>query len=80
MGFRNFLKKQIEKIAGCVILKSLPFGMDPISDIYSILKNYKIDTIIDVGANTGQSALRIIKQLPDVLIHCIEPSLKHFKF
>jgi FkbM family methyltransferase len=69
----------MENLIDCVILKSLPFGMDPISDIKSILENYKIETIIDVGANTGQSALRLIKQLPDAVIHCIEPSFETFQ-
>ncbi len=37
------------------------------------LKEYNFRTIIDIGANEGQFAGRILSVLPDAEIHCFEP-------
>ncbi len=52
------------------------FGYDvvryhPLFEI--ILKKYDIRTVIDVGANTGQFALSIHRQLPHAMIYSFEP-------
>lgn len=78
MGLRNFLKKRIEDVTGSIILKSLPFGIDPIQDINLKLNNYSIDTVVDVGANIGQTAISLRKKLPEAVIFCIEPSKKMY--
>lgn len=73
MGLKNSLKNVIEKNAGILILNKTPFGIDPLTDIQNSLGNYSIDTFVDIGANTGQSALNVITKLPRVRIHCVEP-------
>jgi len=79
MGLRTVLKNKIEKLTGLIILKNLPFGIDPIADILSLLTHYSFGTIIDVGANTGQIAMRVIEKLPEAKIHCIEPWFETFQ-
>jgi len=37
------------------------------------LKKYKIGTVIDIGANEGQFAKKILSVLPMAEIHCFEP-------
>ncbi len=37
------------------------------------LKKYQIDTIIDIGANEGQFAQKILTLFPESAIHCFEP-------
>jgi len=36
-------------------------------------RDYKINSILDVGANTGQSAFEFHRALPHARIHCFEP-------
>ena len=52
------------------------FGYDlvryhPVYDI--ALKKHAIETVIDIGANTGQFALSIHEQLPHAMIYSFEP-------
>ena len=52
------------------------FGYDivhhhPVFDI--ALKKYAIETVIDIGANSGQFALGIHEQLPHAMIYSFEP-------
>ena len=37
------------------------------------LKDYEISTVLDVGANEGQFAAKILQVLPDTAIHSFEP-------
>lgn len=41
--------------------------------VYSWLIDFRIATVIDVGANEGQFAKKIIEVFPDASIHCFEP-------
>lgn len=43
------------------------------------LKNIAINTIIDVGANTGQFAKSILPIFPEAIIYCFEPLPKPFE-
>jgi FkbM family methyltransferase len=48
-------------------------------DSYSWLANEGIKTVLDIGANTGQFALRIHKLLPDVEVYSFEPLVSCFE-
>jgi len=75
----SFFKKNktaisiLEKITGSKIHTSLPLGLDPILDIQYSMPQYLFNTIMDVGANTGQSENYFNKTLPGVDIFCFEP-------
>src|SRR5215204_2951263 len=43
------------------------------------LKDYHLRTIIDIGANEGQFAEKILSVLPSVEVHCFEPLQEAFK-
>lgn len=43
------------------------------------LEEYNIDCIIDIGANEGQFARKILTIFPEVQIHCFEPLQDVFK-
>jgi FkbM family methyltransferase len=54
-------------------------GIDLFRDLeLASLKNY-IETIFDVGANTGQSCAEYLQHWPSAKIYCFEPSPKVFK-
>lgn len=46
---------------------------------YLGLKDEPIDAVIDIGANAGQFAKRIIKVFPDASIYCFEPLPEPFE-
>jgi FkbM family methyltransferase len=51
----------------------IPFGLNPFYDVKHILVNHKVLTVVDVGANIGQTTLKFRKYFPEASIHCIEP-------
>jgi FkbM family methyltransferase len=53
--------------------KKRRFAREPLYDIKKILPGYKIETVIDVGANIGQTAKSFLKAFPGAKIYCIEP-------
>jgi FkbM family methyltransferase len=48
-------------------------GVDWLSDLRRLTKDKNIDTIFDVGANTGQTALELTRTFPKATIHSFEP-------
>lgn len=59
------------------LLNSLGVEVNPISTKqYLWLENLEIDTILDVGADIGQFALKINRGLPNKQIHSFEPVLE----
>jgi FkbM family methyltransferase len=54
------------------------FSRDNQINSFEWLKDFKIVTIIDVGANEGQFAKKIIGVFPDAQVHCFEPLLEVF--
>ena len=67
------IKKFAEKTTGTIILRQMPFGCGVAQDISLRFPNYRFKTILDVGANTGQSALYYISEYPSAVIYCFEP-------
>jgi FkbM family methyltransferase len=51
------------------------FGLDYLSDIERLAStwSYSIDTIFDVGANTGESALAAFRRFPKAHVYSFEP-------
>lgn len=45
---------------------------------YEALSSYGVNTVLDVGANTGQFARAVRRALPDVVVHSFEPSGETF--
>ena len=68
-------KKRSKRIR---LARSFPRGVDTFQDIKLNLKNYQIETIFDVGANTGQSANLYSSLFPSSTIFCFEPIKESF--
>jgi len=66
-------KRLVEKLTGLKIYRRLPFGVNQFQDIKYLVKDFPIETILDVGANEGQTANQFIKFFPGARIFCIEP-------
>lgn len=60
------------------LLNGLPHGCDPQLDIERRLTRTTIDTVFDVGANRGQSAVRLRRWYPHAELHCFEPGRDTF--
>ncbi|ELR71252.1 Methyltransferase FkbM [Fulvivirga imtechensis AK7] len=78
MNLRAKFKLLFEKTTGLKTYRQLPFGIDPFEDIQLKLKAFEFLNIIDVGANTGQSAKQMRKKFPSAKIYCIEPIKETF--
>jgi FkbM family methyltransferase len=61
-----------------VLRKGLPHGCDPQADIDRRLTATPIQLIFDVGANRGQSAVRLRRWYPAAELHCFEPVAETF--
>lgn len=68
----------IEKLFRVKIYRKLPFGNNPLEDIKYVLRKYDIKTVLDVGANLGQTAKSFEESFPKSKIYCIEPILSTF--
>lgn len=67
---RHFLKNRL----GLRLYRgSLPFGTDLFVDLEKLTGLSSIKTVLDVGANVGQSALRYAEHFPGASIHSFEP-------
>jgi len=72
-------KKLVEKLTGLKIYRRLPFGVNQFQDIKYLVKNFHVETILDVGANEGQTANQFIKFFPGARIFSIEPVFETFQ-
>jgi len=79
MTWKTKLKKGLENASGLKIYRRLPFGLDQLHDIKYILTEFRMETVIDVGANIGQTASRVTKVFPKAKIFCIEPVADTFE-
>ena len=73
MGIMGVIRHLAEKATGTRIYRVLPFGVDLSQDIARVLPNVRIDTIFDIGANLGQSAIACLQEFPGAHIHSFEP-------
>lgn len=68
---RSWIKQEIEQRLDCVVLRELPHGFSALHDIRR--REGDIRTVVDVGANVGQSARRFAAVWPTARILCLEP-------
>lgn len=66
------IKERFENITGLRVYRNLPFGINIVKDL-ELLTKLRVDTIFDVGANVGQSAIVFAKSYPKAKIYCFEP-------
>lgn len=71
MTLRHQAKVLLQGLTGVRFYRELPHGVDLYHDLGRL--DSHIHTIIDVGANVGQAALRFREQFPRAVIHCFEP-------
>lgn len=71
---KNFISKIASKL-GLELRRasSVPFGVRWENDMQFYIKGRKLATILDVGANTGQTALKVARCFPDSRIYSFEP-------
>ena len=75
----RYLKRVLECTFGIRILKKLPRGLSFLSDVVDLPWTTAPKLIIDVGANSGQSAIPLAKAFPLASIICFEPSEQTFR-
>lgn len=69
-------KVVVERISGCVLLRQLPHGLDVAHDIGRWFPD--VATIVDVGANVGQSTVAFAETWPAARIYSVEPFIEAF--
>ncbi len=73
--------KEILKSTGYFALKNLPGsvrqyvpqGFDLYLDLLKLGAQHRPKVIFDVGANQGQTALKLVQWFPEAAVHCFEP-------
>ena len=70
---KNLIKQLVFKYFGYFLHRGIPFGIDPVADIKRKFPKYSWHTILDVGANTGQSLSYFKSALPKIKMYCFEP-------
>lgn len=70
---RQKVLKIFEQYSGYQIMRQRPAGHDLARDIARWLPNLAIKTILDVGANAGQSAHYFASAFEEATIHSLEP-------
>lgn len=72
MTVRHRAKVLFESMTGIrLFIRGLPHGIDASYDLAH--RGIDLQTIFDVGANVGQSALAMLETFPKAEIHCFEP-------
>jgi len=79
MEENKLMTKRIKKICNTLGFNITRFNKVVESKKYNWLKELDIRTVIDVGANVGQSALKFHTILPDSFIYCFEPIKKCYE-
>lgn len=69
---KNALKKLLAA-AGYELRKRSQIGLDDMNDVRQILGGRPAKTILDVGANEGQTAIRYAGGFPEATIYSVEP-------
>lgn len=72
-AFLRTLRDRVESASGWRIRAEFPFGNEKFRDLRRAFPELRLGTILDVGANIGQSALLYHKEFPQATIHCFEP-------
>lgn len=75
MSMLSKARTLIEKTFDIQIMRvrEMPQGISLPLDIKRLLPNLEVRTVLDVGANIGQSALEFLQFYPAAQLHCFEP-------
>ena len=73
------VKNLLHMVTGRRIPTNLPHGFDLRLDLRNRLPGYSVETLIDVGANIGQSAMAYLESFPGCRIFCLEPIASTFE-
>ena len=68
---KQLLKKTISG-CGLEVHRNTRTGVDPLRDV-ALMNNAPLASIVDVGANVGQTAVRYARTFPGATIHSFEP-------
>lgn len=81
MSLKHRIKTSLENLSGYYIHKKsdLPVGVDLRYDIQFKLRKIKLNTIFDVGANTGQTAIKWAQLYPGAKLYSFEPIAATFQ-
>lgn len=76
MSMMKSITKKTLRSMGVELIRSSspPLGVCWMSDIATRTKINKVTTILDVGANIGQTSLPLAKRFPDSTVHAFEPT------
>lgn len=72
---KKWVKSLVDRYTGYWVYKSryLPIGADMKLDIVQRIGYAGVETIFDVGANQGQTYVKLRSDFPEAFIHCFEP-------
>jgi len=70
---RKIVKRILERALSAKIVRLPPHGANAFWDLDRLHLAERIETIVDVGANVGQSAILFASELPNSKIFCLEP-------
>lgn len=73
MSVAGTVRRTLERLTGLRIASRLPRGVDLFRDLREALPPLEVRTVLDVGANVGQSARDYLRHWPHARIHCFEP-------
>ncbi|AFY81364.1 FkbM family methyltransferase [Oscillatoria acuminata] len=87
---KSLIKSLVSAAGYQIVAKNVitGLGVDPFCDINKILSDSEynshlirqsIDIIFDIGANIGQTSIKLAKKFPNSEIHCFEPVQKTFE-
>lgn len=76
-SFKKLIKRTLEATLAVRVYSTRPHGRDDCHDLQS--SGVAIETILDVGANDGGSALKFHEAFPRAVIHSFEPVSSTFE-
>jgi len=73
------IKKCLEKVMNCRIIRKPPHGLDPYYDMKKRISENSFKVVFDVGANDGRSAVQFLPEFSAATIYCFEPVRSTFE-
>ncbi|MBL7938574.1 MAG: FkbM family methyltransferase [Flavobacteriales bacterium] len=73
MNAKKLIRSTFERLTGLRVMRQPPLGTDRFADLRMVFPKQAFRTIVDVGANVGQSAVTFRKAWPLATVHCCEP-------
>ena len=70
---KHLLRNGLSSVGLDVRIASNIVGVDPLRDIRTFQRGGTFKTVVDIGANIGQTALEFHEALPEAAIHSFEP-------